>query len=74
MLVFFALGNANFFAFYPTRNLKVALYPMQNPDASQWNIGCVGSQRKILALAMYISLFFVSISFELGPFFSGIWA
>ena len=27
------------------------------PNASQWNIGCVGSQRKILALVMYISFF-----------------
>ena len=29
---------------YPTPNLKFALAPMPNPDASQWNIGCVGSQ------------------------------
>ena len=43
----------------PTPNLKLAFYPTQNPNASQWNIGCVGSQRKILPLAMYISFFFV---------------
>ena len=32
---------------FPTPNLKFALAPTPNPDASQWNIGCVGSQREI---------------------------
>ena len=32
MLVSLALGDANFSPFYPTRNLKVAFYPMQNPN------------------------------------------
>ena len=36
------------------------------PNANQWNIGRVG---KIVALAMYISFFFVSISFALGLVF-----
>ena len=27
----------------PTRTLKFALPPTRNPNASQWNIGCVGS-------------------------------
>ena len=27
----------------PTRNIKFALPPTQKPNASQWNIGCVGS-------------------------------
>ena len=41
-------ANANPFcvlpdAFNPTRNLKFAFYPMRNPNASQWNIGCIGS-------------------------------
>ena len=57
MLVSFALGDANFSRFYPTRNLKVVFYPTQNPNASQWNIGCVGCQRKIFASGMYISCF-----------------
>ena len=43
MLVSFALGNANFSAFYPTGNLNVAFYLTRNPNASQWNIGCIGS-------------------------------
>ena len=43
--------------FYLTQNLKFAFYPTRNPNASKWNIGCVGSQCKILALAMYISFF-----------------
>ena len=50
----------------PTPSLKFAFYPTRNPIARQWNIGCVGSQRKILALAMYISCFFLLISFALG--------
>ena len=52
MLVSFALGDAN-----------VSCHPTQNPNPSQWNIGCVGSQTQFFALAMYISCLFVSISF-----------
>ena len=37
--------------------LKSAFSPTPTPDASQWNIGCVGSQRKMLASGMYISCF-----------------
>ena len=33
MLVSFALGDAN-----------LSRHPTQNPNASQWNIGCVGFQ------------------------------
>ena len=50
---FFALPDAK----PPTPNLKFALAPTPTPVARQWNIGGVGSQRKILALAMYISFF-----------------
>ena len=57
MLVSFALGDANFLRFYPTRNLKVALPPTPTPDASQWNIGGVGPLALGLALGMYISCF-----------------
>ena len=39
----------------PTPNLKFALAPTPNPDASQWNIGGVGSWRWVFALGMYIS-------------------
>ena len=45
------------FASPPTQNLKFAFYPTQNQNASQWNIGCVGSQRKNLASGMYMSFF-----------------
>ena len=31
------------FAFPPTQNIKFAFPPTQNRNASQWNIGCVGS-------------------------------
>ena len=63
MLVCFALADANLFALPdakpPTPNLEFALAPTPTPDVSQWNIGGVGSQRKILALAMYSSFFCV---------------
>ena len=39
----------------PAPNLEFALVPTPNPDASQWNIGGVGSWRWVLALGMYIS-------------------
>ena len=65
------------FAFSPTPNLKFAFSPTPTPDASQWNIGCVGSQRKILALAMYISCFLCRFHLRLvpnaNPISSGIW-
>ena len=50
MLVSFALGNANFSG-----------HPTQNPNASQWNIGC-GYQTQISGVGhvhfMYISCTF----------------
>ena len=58
----FALPDAR-----PPPNLKSALAPTPNPDASQWNIGCVGSQRKMLALAMYISCFLCTFHLCLVP-------
>ena len=64
MLVSLALGDANFSRFYPTR--------------SQWNIGCVGCQRKIFASGMYISCFLCRFHLRrapnANPFFGGIWA
>ena len=45
------------------------LSPTPNPNASQWNIVCVGFSAFGLALAMYIFIFFVSISFALGSVF-----
>ena len=78
MLVYFALGDASFSRFYLTPNLKFVLDPTPNPNASQWNIGGVGSQRKMLALAMYISFFLCRFHLRLGPnanpISGGIWA
>ena len=62
MLVYFALGDAHF----PTRNLKVAFYPTRNPNASQWNIGCVGSLALGLCVGYVHFTFFVLISSTLG--------
>ena len=53
--------------------LKFAFSPKPTLDASQWNIGCVGSQ-----LAMYISCFLCRFHLRLvpnaNPISSGIWA
>ena len=51
MLVSFALGDA--------KNL-------QTPNASQWNIGCVGYQTQKLRIGHVHFMLFVSISFALG--------
>ena len=62
----------------PTPNLEFALAPMLNPDASQWNIGCFGCQRKIFASGMYISCFLYRFHLhrapKANPFLGGIWA
>ena len=50
-----------------TQNLKFVSVPTPTPDASQWNIGCVGSQRKMLVLAMYISCFLCRFHLCLVP-------
>ena len=55
MLVSFALGNANF-----------SRHPMQNPNASQWNIGCVGYQTQISCVGHVHFMVFVLISFAFG--------
>ena len=64
--------------FWRYLTLKFAFSPTPTPDASQWNIGCVGSQRKMLALAMYISCFLCRFHLRLvpnaNPISSGIWA
>ena len=80
----FALHNAKytnilrqvtiFFAFHPTRNLKVAFYPKRNPNANQWNIGCVGSLALGLCFGRVHFIFFMLISFALGSRRKRIWA
>ena len=57
MLVYFALGDANFSRFYPKRK----------PKSCQWNIGCVGCQRNIFASSMYISCFLVRFHLRRAP-------
>ena len=54
------------FVLHPTRNLKFALPLTQNPNASQWNIGCVGYQTQISPVGHVHFMFFVSISFAFG--------
>ena len=54
------------FALPPTRILTFALPPTRNPNASQLNIGCVGSQTQISRDGHVRFMFFVSISFAFG--------
>ena len=49
-----------------TQNLIFAFYPTRNPNASQWNIGCVGSLALGLCVGHVHFIFFVLISFALG--------
>ena len=51
------------------QTLKFAFPPKPNPNASQWNIGCVGFQTQIFCVGHVHFIFCVSISFALGtPF------
>ena len=54
------------FAFPPTQHMKFAFPPTQNPNASQWNIGCIGSLALGLCVGHVHFIFFVLISFALG--------
>ena len=69
----------------PTQTLKLAFSPTRNPNASQWNIGGVGSSGVGHVYFMYISCTFhvVCASFsalatrelaDANTIFSGIWA
>ena len=48
-----------------------ALYLTRNPNASQWNIGCFGSQTQISHVGHVHFFFLVLISFALGTQFQG---
>ena len=54
----FCMGDTNMLVYFgvtPNASPKICVTPTPTPDASQWNIGGVGSQRNFFALAMYIS-------------------
>ena len=53
-------------AFTPTQNIKFVFPSTQNPNTSQWNIGCVGSLALGLCVGHVHFIFFVLISFALG--------
>ena len=57
------------FVFSPTPNLRFALPPTRNHNASQWNIGCVGSPTQNFRVGHVHFFFWVSISFALVPVF-----
>ena len=50
----------------PDAKHKICVSPMQNPNASEWNIGCVGSLALGLCVGHVHFIFFVLISFALG--------
>ena len=66
------------FALPPTQILKCALPQTRNPNASQWNIGCVGFQAQHYCIGHVHFMLFVSISFQwvanANAVFSGRWA
>ena len=59
----------------PNAKHKICVTPTQNPKASQWNIGCVGSPTQ--NMAMYISCCLCSFHLHWLPngnlVYSGIW-
>ena len=66
------------FASPPTQNLKFALALTQNPNACQWNIGCVGHQTQNFCVGhvhfMFIGRFHLRLVPNANPVSSGIWA
>ena len=58
MLVSLALGDANFLRWPCTFPFCFALPPTPTPDASQWNIGGVGTSGTGHVYFMYISCIF----------------
>ena len=50
----------------PEAKPKICVSPNAKPDASQWNIGCVGSLALGLCVGHVHFIFFVLISFALG--------
>ena len=75
---YFAFGIPTCCILEPTQTLKFALPPTPNPNASQWNIGVVGTQCKMFTLAMYISCFLCRFHLRLvanaNTVLSEIWA
>ena len=70
-MLFLALGDAKvpdarYFAFWWNIGLKVTFNLTRNPNASQWNIGCVGSLALGLCIGHVHFKFCVLISFALG--------
>ena len=54
------------YALPSTSNLKFAFHPTRNPNASQWNIGCVGSSGVGAGVGHVHFRLFGSISFAFG--------
>ena len=50
----------------PNANFEIYIISMQNPNASQWNIGCVGFQMQNSCVGHVHFMLFVSFSFALG--------
>ena len=68
------------FALPPTRNIKFALLSTQNPNASQWNIGCVRSPMQnsrvghVHVFHVCLCSFHSCLATNANPVCSGIWA
>ena len=75
----FRFGDTNMLV---SKNAQICVTPKENlkicvsPNASQWNIGCVGSQKQISRVG-HVHFFYFFSRFHSRcwvPFFSGIWA
>ena len=66
MLVYFALGEANFLRWPCTFLLFLRYPPTPTPDATQWNIGGVGSSGVGAGIGHVHFMLFMSISFASG--------
>ena len=63
------------FALPPMPNLKLAFHPTRNPNASQWNIGCIGFSGVGACVGhVHFRLFHLRLIANANAVFSGIWA
>ena len=69
VLTQFCVGYTNiptcWYLFFSMPNLKIASPPTATPNASQWNIGCVGSPTQNFCIGHVHFMLFVLISFAL---------
>ena len=66
MLVSWSQHEPSNLRFTRMQNLEFAFYPTPTPDASQWNIGGIGSPTQNFRVGHVHFMLFMSISFASG--------